>query len=344
MRRLLLPLIMLIVAVATPSAFAASFDCAKATTPFEQAICNTPALSTEDEVMAKAFATATGGLDKPAVQEMRADQREWLGFANRDCTDDAQPLTSGSYISEQTDCLVSLFQSRVKTLEGSRMSGGIRFYVQSKYAALKDTTNSDADYYWKVATYDAAAPRIDGQDELAKSFNAFVAKKSAELSPLLGEKPDTTQLDETADTSVEVLVAEVLPVRISLTTSTYYFGHGAAHGNTALGNIHYLVKQGRELEATDIFKGTEWKKKLLALVKKQLVADMGENLMLDDDSTIADVITEPDRWTFTDSGLVIQFEQYEVASYADGAPTVEINWGALDGLLTDDYTTVIYGY
>lgn len=344
MRRLLLPLILLILAVATPSAFAASFDCTKAATPFENAICNTPALSTSDEVMAKAFATATGGLDKPAVQEMRADQREWLDFANKACTDDAQPLTSGSYTSEQTDCLNNVFQSRIKTLEGSRMIGGIRFYLQSKYAALKDTSNTDADYYWKVATYDASVPKIDGQDDLAKAFNAFIAEKSAPLSPLLGAKPDTSQLDETADTSVEVLVSEVLPGRISLTTSTYYFGHGAAHGGTALGNIHYLVKQGRELQASDIFKGTEWKKKLLALVKKQLVADMGENLMLDNDSIIADPITQPDRWSFSDNGLVIQFEQYEVASYADGAPTVEISWAALDGFLTDDYSTVLYGY
>lgn len=344
MRPLLLPLILMILALATPSALAASFDCSKAATPFETAICNDPALSASDTMMAKAFATAIGGLEKPAAAAMRDDQRAWLAYANRDCTDDAQPLTSGTYSSQQRDCLNGLFQSRIKTLEGSRMIGGIRFYLQSTYAALRDTSNTDADYSWKVASYDASAPRIDGQDDLARAFNGFIDTKSAALSPLLGAHPDASGLDETSDTSVEILVDQVLPGRISLTSSSYYFGHGAAHGNTGLGNMHYLVPQGRELLASDIFKGEAWQQKLLVLVKAQLVAHLGENLMLDDASSIAGVIADPDRWRFGDNGLTIQFQQYEVASYADGVPDVEISWAALAEDLTDDYTTVLFGY
>jgi uncharacterized protein len=45
-----------------PIAQAASFDCSKAGTSFEKAICDNPELSKQDEVLAQAYATALGGL------------------------------------------------------------------------------------------------------------------------------------------------------------------------------------------------------------------------------------------------------------------------------------------
>ena len=53
--------------LASGGAQAASFDCKKATTPFEVAICTNPELSEADEVLAVSYATSIGGLSKPAA-------------------------------------------------------------------------------------------------------------------------------------------------------------------------------------------------------------------------------------------------------------------------------------
>ena len=57
---------------------AASFDCGAAATPFEHAICDSEELSRSDEVLAKAFDTALGGLTKAASGALREDQRASL--------------------------------------------------------------------------------------------------------------------------------------------------------------------------------------------------------------------------------------------------------------------------
>ncbi|MEO5807985.1 DUF3298 domain-containing protein [Devosia sp.] len=345
MRKLILSLILLLVATACQPAFAASFDCNKAATPTEHAICDTPELSHKDDVLAKAFATAIGGLSKAATNKMRNDEADWLAYVDGDCTDDGKPLTSGEYTDDQKACLGTLIDNRIKTLEDSRMLGGFRFYLTSKYAALVDPDQVDnPEAYTKLANYDGSAPLIDGDDDTAMAFNAFILDKAKDQLALFAPASTPDGLDATSDTSVRINVNEVTPARISLKVMNYYFGHGAAHGGTDLGNYHFLISKNRPMEASDIFKGTAWKKKLLDLAVKQVRAQLGDNLMLDDPSTLADLVIDPYRWSFGETGLEIQFEQYEVTAYAMGAPVVTVSWDDLTDLLTDDYNSVVYGY
>src|SRR5690606_13903381 len=92
--------------LATGTASAASFDCAKAKTPFELAICSDPDLSSADEVLAVSYQTAIGGLSKPALAEVQKGQRAWLDYAQKSCTDDAK-LPSAAYPADKISCLVS---------------------------------------------------------------------------------------------------------------------------------------------------------------------------------------------------------------------------------------------
>src|SRR5690606_25836953 len=93
MMRTLLGAVLAVLALAMVApAQAASFACARAGTAFEHAICDNPRLSAADDTLAIAFATAIGGLSQSGVNAMRVDQRNWLDFAARSCTDDAQLL------------------------------------------------------------------------------------------------------------------------------------------------------------------------------------------------------------------------------------------------------------
>ena len=106
-----------------PVAQAASFDCAKAATSFEHAICDHPDLSKADETLAQAYATAIGGLSKPSADAVKATQHDWLDFAAKSCSDDAQPI-AGKYTDDQASCLLGAINDRISSLEASRMLGG----------------------------------------------------------------------------------------------------------------------------------------------------------------------------------------------------------------------------
>jgi uncharacterized protein len=84
---------------------AASFDCDKATTPDEKAICADRSLNDEDVRMATLL-EALGGLQLMGANgAMRDDQREWLE-KRRDCAADKQ-------------CLAEAYKSRLDKLRAN---------------------------------------------------------------------------------------------------------------------------------------------------------------------------------------------------------------------------------
>jgi len=327
----------LAVLLAASAAEAASFDCARATTPFETAICTHPELSTADEVLAQAYATALGGLSKPAARSVTDGQKAWLDYAQRACSDDAEPIAT-PYTDDQAQCLASTFRERIQSLEASRMLGGYRFYPLDSFLVLRDT-EAEPDAYSKLATKTFQTIRMDGTTPLATAFNAATDA----LAGARGPTPIAAD-DVTTDTSSETRVTEVTGRRISLETNDYWYGHGAAHGNYTIDAHHFLIDQQRLLEASDIFAGDGWQQKLAELALAELEAKLGEGLFEPDMSDLTDWVADPQRWTFTEDGLVLRFQIYEVTAYAFGAPQVTIGWPALEGLLTADAEAIASPY
>ena len=335
--------------VGSVPAMAASFDCAKAATPMETTICAVPALSGADEVLAKSFATALGGLTKPSEQKMRADQRAWLDFAERSCTDNAKPMTIHSDDPAAGACLVAQFKTRSTRLEQSRMLGGHRFLIQSVYGVLPDPDEvGNPDSNWKVATHELVVPRLDSDDKLAEGFNGFVTAEAKAFSTLgVGLSGQALpELEGTANTEVTIKPVEVVESRISLEVFNYWFGHGAAHGNWGISYLHYLTNEGRGLEASDLFAGDDWQDVLVEAAWAQLHAEHDADwLQVDDKSEIAETVVDPHAWSFErDQGLTIQFDPYEVAAYAYGAPTITIPWDKLEAIKADGQDSVRYGW
>lgn len=326
-----------------PAARAASFACAKASTPFEHAICDNPELSARDSVLATAFATAIGGLSAAARADMLADQRDWLGFARSGCFDDVQELTHGRYDAAQTDCVLALFNRRIATLEQSRMRDGVRFYLHSVYGALPDRAQQEAGAsYGRIAHFDASIPLMDADSAEAAQFNKFVAKLGAKASPLLARDGDVAAMDAKSDVSVRISVSDVSESRISLQELDYWFGHGAAHGNAGFSHIHYLPKLNREMVASDIFAGNEWQENLAALAMAALQTRLGDGLFVTEPAEIMDAVIDPQRWEFTDAGLSIQFQQYEVTAYANGAPKITIGWDRIYEFQAEGANQLLY--
>lgn len=317
-----------------PASHAASFDCAKASTPFEQAICSDDALSAQDDILAQAYATALGGLSEDAAAEVKSAQRDWLAYAQRVCSDDAT-LIKGDYTDDQKLCLASTFRSRVTDLEASRMSGGFRFFPVDRYHVEEDT-EAEADAFVKVADKQFHSVRIDRDDEIAHTFNRALEDMTASHGDFF--EPGTTRIasgDVSSDYDIRTAVSGVSTYRIGLTTTEYWYGHGAAHGNYFITHRHFLSTEKRLLEASDIFAGEGWEATLGELAVERIKAQLGEGYFADSDEAVAGYAVDPARWDFAEDGLVIQFNIYEVTAYAGGAPTVTIPWDDLRDVLAE---------
>jgi len=100
--------------LATPlMAHAASFDCAKAATPSEKAVCASPRISTLDGKLADAFRTALKSHPDKA-DALKLDQRHWL--ATRD--DTAWTYLSGNLGKELVNVMAGQYQQRIEFLAG----------------------------------------------------------------------------------------------------------------------------------------------------------------------------------------------------------------------------------
>jgi uncharacterized protein len=332
-----------------PIAQAASFDCAKAGTSFEKAICASPDLSKQDEVLAQAYATALGGLSADAAAAVKASQHSWLDYAARACGDDGQPI-SGEYTADQSTCLNGEFTNRIRQLEASKMQGGYRFYPVEKFLIEKDPDATD-DAYQKIATKHFLTVKIDRDDDLATAFNAMTETIRLANDEQMGEDSHlfangTQELakgDTSADIDVTTTVDKASSAMITLSTSTYWFGHGAAHGNYGVSYDHFLVTEKRPLVAKDVFAGKGWEAKFAKLVIEKAKADLGDEWQGDDSNgDLTKSISDPSRWEFVDAGLTVVFNPYDVASYARGVVEVTIPWDQLTGLVTDNAQNLTY--
>lgn len=316
-----------------PAAQAASFDCARASTEVEKAICANPALSRSDDVLATAYATALGGLSDEGRAALQAGQREWLGFAALACTEDARPFTA-PLTDEQQECLDTIYRERIGVLAQSRMEGEWRVYPKTSYSLVDDP---DPDAYQGVATKQISSPRIDEESEVARSFNALMEGMDA------AARPDPQAEDYlTSDTAYAIRVASVGSRRISVMIDNYWMGHGAAHGNYAVTYAHFLTGEGRMLEAGDLFAGAGWQEALGKLATEALEERLKDAFWEDSRADVPKIAADPARWNLTEDGLEITFQPYEVAPYAAGAPAVTIGWDELGDHLAPDYGDLLY--
>lgn len=319
------------------AAEAASFECAKAATPLEKAICDSPELGRSDEVLARAYATALGGLSETAKAAVQASQRQWLAYAALSCTDDAKPV-SGSFTEEQASCLNAAFLTRIRELEQSRMSGGWRFYPVGSYAVLDDP---EPEWWGGVASKTSSWLRLDDTVPTAASFNAAVAAAVQALGTPFDAAGKLVDEEVTSDTSVDMRLEDVTGNRIGLSVSSYWMGHGAAHGNYAISHFNYLIDRARMLEAGDLFTGADWQAGLGELVLAELDRSIEGGIWAESRGDVPALAADPTRWAFADAGLVVQFQPYEVTAYAYGAPTVTIPWSALQPHLVEGYETAV---
>ncbi|GGY56460.1 hypothetical protein GCM10011297_31580 [Bacterioplanes sanyensis] len=89
--------------------YAASFDCDKATTAIEHAICDSEPLGELDKRLSQVFFAIKSGANSDAFSSLLNSQRSWLKQRNKTC---------GNYKGEAlSSCLIAEYQDRIKRLD-----------------------------------------------------------------------------------------------------------------------------------------------------------------------------------------------------------------------------------
>jgi uncharacterized protein YecT (DUF1311 family) len=289
---------------------AEAFDCGKAKSPVEKAICADPALRASDEAMSKAYADLKASFSETDRKSLGASQRKWIASREDQCG------------AEEGDALVNCIRQRTDArrhlLLGEPESGPgvpsrlIAVFIQQEGGPKR----YDVDY----SLVKFAAPSSPGE----KAFNSEV-DKIAEEAPT-GPTEDAAPENSLLSSFVNMATAYASPRLISASVDIWSYD-GGAHGNGGLSNVNVDLQKGYVIDVGDVFEESG-----LAVLRedctKQIAAQKTEKLgepfnPSEDGNYSADTITEHlatmERWTFRADKATVTFDPYSIGSFAEGS-------------------------
>ncbi|MFO0991402.1 MAG: lysozyme inhibitor LprI family protein [Hyphomicrobiales bacterium] len=307
------------------SAFA--FDCNKASTKIERAICTDPTLKATDDAMSAAYSELKHSLQGNEASMLQLAQKRWLSMRDDRCA-----AESGQ---ELTTCLLDFTKERRLLLEGAPESGpgaGARIipvFIQQEGGPKK----YDVDYTL-LRFADADTP---GQKLFNRELDA-IAKK-APLGRQNADVMEGMELSAIASAALSYASPKVISSAITL-----WSFDGGAHGNGGLTNVNVDLVGGRNITFDTLFDPAD--KEPLVVSCRQQIKDQktekmdGEEFKPADDpnyqdSTIEEHVGDLSRWSFTSENAVVTFDAYAIGSYAEGSYTCTYAMGLLRSLARD---------
>ena len=302
---------------------AASFDCAKATTAVEKAICAQPDLSRQDEALAQAYQQLLSRVGKPWDERVKQSQREWLKTRN----DDASSAAPGKAMNE---ALKTAFSNRLQALNAAVSThNGLKFLTVNRVMLQKLDKSGlpdDSPYAQQRYVRQERAPVFLMSDVPGGAvFNALLDKEFA-----LPKEPPGGASEETSSGATVTFAS---PELISVAIASYYFGIGAAHPIGAAGQLNFMLGESRPMLARDLFASSAY-----ANVIVRHVAQAFKKAELEALSTPAEVrqyVLDPQHWSLSPKGLEVVVAPDSLFPHAVGSPEVPVlPWSAFKGQLT----------
>lgn len=279
---------------------ALAFDCSKAGSAVEKAICASPAaLAANDEMESAYFALRERLSDKKASATLRDGQRAWIKYRDERCGAGAECLESES--RSRAEMLGSVPPGMVPTFQYQQ--GGPKRYAVS------------------VAAYRFLP--VDNKD--ASAFNAGLEKILADVP--FGDNQDVED-DRIYEYEVDVSIGRASSNLISAIASTYAFS-GGAHPNTWSSAINIDRRTGKPLDLVDLL-GADGLTRLEDACARQVLLDR-EDIYGDADDpksrtvleseypgVIAEHVRDARRWFFDQAEAIVTFDSYAIGPYAAG--------------------------
>lgn len=303
-----------------------SFDCSKASTAIEKAICARPELAKADRAMAAAYTALVGRLTGAAKDHLVKDQARWIASRNKACTGGAEEIAR---------CLRQRYEARLENL-GT--------FGQDTYPFVSEQTLFKEGKVGRVGySIDATWPQFDGTTADFSRLNRYFA----DLSRKAGDEaiPDRqsggdASFDQTWTYDQSFTVQR--PSADAVAVAIKFYGYtGGAHGMS--GTTAYLVdlRNGQAVPPSAVFaKGDAWLKTLVPLVHADLKKQFSDGKPGFDDAIepdkLAKLLREPDHYYYRRDKLELIFDAYVVGPYVSGPFTVDIPYTTLKPLLAKD--------
>jgi uncharacterized protein len=299
----------------------ASFDCAKALSAIERAICKNPELAKADREMAAIYSALAAKLAGPAKDHLAKDQLRWVGNRNRACGGNADAITN---------CLKVRYAARTENLKV--LADGV-YPLISEHAVYKAGKVGKIVY-----SIDIQYPQFDATTANFSAINRLYADDAAKSA-----KESTPGADAAGDLAWSFEQGFMLfrPSAHALTVSLDYYGFsGGAHGFG--GTVCTLVdlRTGKQAEPADVFAAGEgWLKEMIRLVgadlKKQFVKNPGFDDALEP-AKLGELLNDGTHYCWRRGKLELIFNPYDVGPYSAGAYQVDISPAQYRTLLRAD--------
>lgn len=284
-----------------------AFDCTRASTDVEKAICADPQLKRLDGQLSDAYA-AVKAASSPAEQKMLArSQKRWI--AEREyCSGDDKGI--GACIAQKTKDRLSLLLGAPETGPGTAAKMVPVFLVQ-------DGTVKQWDIDMSLLRF--AAPQTAGETLFNKLVDRIL--KQAKLGPHGGDSNGMVYGME------DTLSLTYASPRLVSARHDFYVNEGGAHGNYGTTNINIDLASGRQITIRDMVDEpgagvlTLWCKKEIDAERKTRVPDADDSPTdaTTRDATIAATVRDVKSWSIGAEEITVSFDPYAVGSYAEGA-------------------------
>jgi uncharacterized protein len=329
-------------------AHAASFDCTKAKTASETAICASPQLSAADDQMATAYGAWLAAAPPDWAAGIRENQLAWLRTRDANCP-------AGDANDPIATCLGDIYKERINELQQMvQHIGGVTFVSQSITLTARDTP-------------DSAPPA--GVSEVTPGFGTLTAswaqasstssQWTAWNSAVVPAVIQAANADETSsahdwsglvqpgvDRDLTVTVERANAQWISTSIIDFYDGHGA-HPTENSSDFYWMLGEQRALKPADVFLPTSgwdtWMEQHLdSYLHKALDPGSNGNYQTwfpqgNAATVLMGMVTNPADWKLEPAGFSIFFQPYQVACYACTPDPMTIPWSDLKPYLQPSF-------
>ncbi|WP_428662532.1 DUF3298 domain-containing protein [Reyranella sp.] len=301
-----------------------SFDCAKASTAVERAICDDARLAQADREMATVYGTLWNRLSGTARDHLSQDQLRWLANRAKACTGGAEDVAR---------CARQRYVARIATLKAE--SEGPYPFV-SEQALVRSGKVGTTRY-----EIDASYPQFDGPNvdfsAVNRAFAAAAEKGAQDAVP--PKDAGYHGINQVWTYLQSFQLFRPSPHSISVAT-TFYIFTGGAHGSSGVTATLVDLRTGHRVPPAGVFAaGSDWKRIITDIaradLKRQFVERPGFAEALEP-TAFDKLMADPDRYLFKADSLEIIFNQYDVAAYVMGRYTVEIPYSRLSSLIRND--------
>jgi uncharacterized protein YecT (DUF1311 family) len=331
----------------TRLSFGASFDCTRASTLQEKAICSSPRLSQLDNQLGAAYSELLANVPARVRAMVRQNERDWL-----------RSVECSSNVSHEAleECLVSAWGRRVRSLQGAISSvsqpGRVPFLWNSVHFVQPDTgdeAGSDAERGApQHSTLDAEWPQALSSDPDWQAWDRAIELEARKLASQGEAKPGDpwakSDWMDGMDNDVSVELGAITRVFVGASFQNLWYGHGAAHPNYVKVQFNWLLPQRRELAAEDVFRSDSgWRKFLydraMESLKVQIDPKFPENEWAPGygEDMVSKIVKDPHHWILDSTSLTLYFPQDSISCHACGEFKVQLSWEELRPMLRDGF-------